>query len=58
MGASRSKGRKVRAFVVGDGEERERLEGLTRELGLTQVQGPYFNGHGFGHGRGTFGTFS
>ncbi len=43
-------GRKVRAFVVGDGEERERLEGLTRELGLTQVQGPYFNGHGFGHG--------
>ena len=43
-------GRKVRAFVVGDGEERDRLEGLTRELGLSLVQGPYFNGHGFGHG--------
>lgn len=43
-------GRKVRAFIVGDGEERERLVGLTRELGLSQVQGPYFNGHGFGHG--------
>jgi len=43
-------GRKVRAFIVGDGEERERLESLTRELGLSQVAGPYFNGHGFGHG--------
>ncbi len=43
-------GRKVRAFIVGDGEERERLEGRTRELGLSQVVGPYFNGHGFGHG--------
>ncbi|HEX2617709.1 MAG TPA: glycosyltransferase [Flavobacteriales bacterium] len=43
-------GKKVRAFVVGDGEERERLEDLTRTLGLSQVQGPYFNGHGFGHG--------
>lgn len=43
-------GRKVRAFVVGDGEERERLEGLTRELGLSHVHGPQFNGHGFGHG--------
>jgi glycosyltransferase involved in cell wall biosynthesis len=35
---------------VGDGEERERLESRTRELGLSQVSGPYFNGHGFGHG--------
>ena len=43
-------GRKVRAFIVGDGEERERLEGRTRELGLSQTTGPYFNGHGFGHG--------
>jgi glycosyltransferase involved in cell wall biosynthesis len=43
-------GRKLRAFVVGDGEERDRLETLTRELGLSQVTGPYFNGHGFGHG--------
>lgn len=43
-------GHKVRAFVVGDGEERERLEGLTRRLGLSLTAGPYFNGHGFGHG--------
>ncbi len=43
-------GKRVRAFVVGDGEERERLEALTRELGLSLAQGPYFNGHGFGHG--------
>ncbi|MFT3885976.1 MAG: glycosyltransferase [Flavobacteriales bacterium] len=43
-------GRKVRAFVVGDGEERERLDGVARGLGLSLVQGPYFNGHGFGHG--------
>ncbi|HMU12845.1 MAG: glycosyltransferase [Bacteroidetes bacterium] len=43
-------GRKVRAFVVGDGEERERLEALTRQLGLSLTTGPYFNGHGFGHG--------
>jgi glycosyltransferase involved in cell wall biosynthesis len=42
--------RRIRAFVVGDGEERERLEALTSELGLSRVQGPYFNGHGFGHG--------
>jgi glycosyltransferase involved in cell wall biosynthesis len=42
--------RKVRAFIVGDGEERERLEARTRELGLSMAQGPYFNGHGFGHG--------
>lgn len=45
-----STGKKVRAFVVGDGEERGRLEEKTRELGLSQAVGPYFNGHGFGHG--------
>jgi glycosyltransferase involved in cell wall biosynthesis len=43
-------GRKVRAFIVGDGEERERLEQRTRELGLSLAAGPVFNGHGFGHG--------
>ncbi len=43
-------GRKVRAFVVGDGEERERLEDLGRGLGLSLARGPIFNGHGFGHG--------
>ncbi|MFN9324354.1 MAG: glycosyltransferase family 4 protein, partial [Flavobacteriales bacterium] len=43
-------GRKIRAFIVGDGEERERLQQRVVDLGLSQVTGPYFNGHGFGHG--------
>jgi glycosyltransferase involved in cell wall biosynthesis len=43
-------GRRIRAFIVGDGEERERLQQRVGELGLSQVAGPYFNGHGFGHG--------
>ncbi|HRH70507.1 MAG TPA: glycosyltransferase [Flavobacteriales bacterium] len=47
---SRKTGTKLRAFVVGDGEERERLLGRVNDLGMSQVQGPYFNGHGFGHG--------
>ena len=47
---SRTTGKRIRAFVVGDGEERDRLQQRARELGLTQVQGPVFNGHGFGHG--------
>lgn len=46
---SKRTGKSIRAFVVGDGEERERLEQRTRELGLSQASGPYFNGHGFGH---------
>ncbi|WKZ66631.1 MAG: glycosyltransferase [Flavobacteriales bacterium] len=48
--ASAATGRKLRAFIVGDGEERDRLQQRANELGLSQVQGPYFNGHGFGHG--------
>jgi glycosyltransferase involved in cell wall biosynthesis len=47
---SRRTGRKLRAFIVGDGEERERLQSRVNELGMSQVMGPYFNGHGFGHG--------
>ncbi|MBS1581173.1 MAG: glycosyltransferase [Bacteroidetes bacterium] len=43
-------GRKVRAFIVGDGEERDRLQQYSAELGMSLAQGPYFNGHGFGHG--------
>ncbi|MBK6342124.1 MAG: glycosyltransferase [Flavobacteriales bacterium] len=43
-------GLKLRAFIVGDGEERERLQAQTARLGLSQVMGPYFNGHPFGHG--------
>ncbi|MEZ4739274.1 MAG: glycosyltransferase [Flavobacteriales bacterium] len=47
---SQRTGRRIRAFIVGDGEERERLQQRVNELGMSQVQGPYFNGHGFGHG--------
>ena len=44
--------RPVRAFIVGDGEERGRLEQRARDLGLSVAVGPQFNGHGFGHGTG------
>jgi glycosyltransferase involved in cell wall biosynthesis len=47
---SRRTGRRIRAFIVGDGEEREHLQQRAEELGLSQASGPYFNGHGFGHG--------
>lgn len=47
---SQATGRRIRAFVVGDGEERERLQQKVVDLGMSQVSGPYFNGHGFGHG--------
>ncbi len=43
-------GKRIRAFIVGDGEERLRLQREVESLGLTQVQAPGFNGHGFGHG--------
>jgi glycosyltransferase involved in cell wall biosynthesis len=45
--------RRVRAFIVGDGEERERLGSRVQALGLSHAVGPYFNGHGFGHGAGS-----
>jgi glycosyltransferase involved in cell wall biosynthesis len=47
---SRSTGKRIRAFVVGDGEERDRLQQRVRDLGLSQTMGPLFNGHGFGYG--------
>lgn len=47
---SKTTGKRIRAFVVGDGEERDRLQQRVRELGLSQAHGPIFNGHGFGHG--------
>lgn len=47
---SRAKGKRIRAFIVGDGEERERLQQRASDMGMSQVMGPYFNGHGFGHG--------
>ncbi len=46
----RRTGKRVRAFIVGDGEERERLQQRVADLGMSQASGPYFNGHGFGHG--------
>ncbi|HQW86105.1 MAG TPA: glycosyltransferase, partial [Flavobacteriales bacterium] len=45
--------RRVRAFIVGDGEERDHLEARVKELGLSHAVGPTFNGHGFGHGAGS-----
>lgn len=48
---SKRTGKRIRAFIVGDGEERERLQQRVDAMGLSQVMGPYFNGHGFGHGR-------
>ncbi len=43
-------GKKVRAFIVGDGEDRGRIEQLSTAMGLTQAHARSFNGHGFGHG--------
>lgn len=48
--AQRHSGRKIRGFVIGDGEERENIKELSVNLGLTMAQAPAFNGHGFGHG--------
>nr|MDQ3101151.1 glycosyltransferase [Bacteroidota bacterium] len=42
--------RKIRAFIVGDGEEREHLQQQVDLLGISRISAPYFNGHGFGHG--------
>ncbi len=43
-------GKKVRAFVVGDGEERESIQRAAAELGLSMAHARSFNGSGFGHG--------
>lgn len=45
--------RKVRFFIVGDGEEREYLGALVHQLGLQAVQGPNFHGSGLAHGAGS-----
>jgi glycosyltransferase involved in cell wall biosynthesis len=38
--------KKIRVFIVGDGEERTRIENTARELGLSFSAGPHVNGHG------------
>jgi len=43
-------GKKVRAFIVGDGEERENIQRQAATLGLSMAHATSFNGHGFGHG--------
>ncbi|MBP8822940.1 MAG: glycosyltransferase [Flavobacteriales bacterium] len=43
-------GKRVRAFIVGDGEDRTRIEHQVADLGLSLAKAPGFNGHGFGHG--------
>lgn len=43
-------GKKVRAFIVGDGTERERIKEQASELGMSLAMAPCFNGHGFGYG--------
>lgn len=42
--------RKVRAFIVGDGEDREHILEQAATLGLSVARARSFNGHGFGHG--------
>ena len=39
--------RRIRAFIVGDGEEREQLEQLTDRLSISRANAPYLNGRGF-----------
>lgn len=43
-------GKKVRAFVVGDGEARESIQHAAAEMGLSMAHARGFNGSGFGHG--------
>jgi glycosyltransferase involved in cell wall biosynthesis len=43
-------GKKVRAFIVGDGEERQSIQDRASELGFTMAHARSFNGHAFGKG--------
>lgn len=43
-------GRRVRGFIVGDGEERGSIRRMSADLGISTVEAVSFNGHGFGHG--------
>ncbi len=46
-------GRKVRAFIVGDGAERGAIEQAAAGMGIGIARAQSFNGHGFGHGVGS-----
>jgi glycosyltransferase involved in cell wall biosynthesis len=41
-------GKKIRAFIVGDGEERQFIQDRASELGFTMAHARTFNGHSFG----------
>ncbi len=43
-------GKRVRAFIVGDGGERASIEQQATALGFSLAHAPAFNGHQFGHG--------
>ncbi len=47
--AAQRTGRRIRAFIVGDGEERAALHEKVQALGLSQTVAPHFNGYGSGH---------
>lgn len=42
--------KRVRGFIVGDGEERQHIEQLAADMGISMAHASSFNGHGFGHG--------
>src|SRR5690606_13430315 len=43
-------GKRVRGFIVGDGQERGSIRQLSAAMGIPLAHATSFNGHGFGHG--------
>jgi len=43
-------GKRVRGFIVGDGQERGSIRQLSAAMGISMAHATSFNGHGFGHG--------
>lgn len=41
--------RRIRGFIVGDGEEREHIQQISTDMGFSMAHAPGFNGHGFGY---------